>query len=269
LSSEGGKESRAELPKRLLHSTNNHREGWEMKVAEQNFKRHIGENRYPGRGLVIGRSSVEDAWLEIYWVMGRSRHSQNRRFVVEGTVLRTVPVDESLVVDPSLIIYEAMLELPGVYLVSNGDQTRTLYETLEGGRTFDDALATREREPDAPNYTPRISGMVDLRQEPASATLSILKANKADPELTDRHTFRPATPLPGLGYCITTYESDGDPLPSFSGDPLLLPCEGSAADLLGSYWDALNEDTRVALAVKRIWDSGGPGEIVVRNRFEG
>jgi IMP cyclohydrolase len=235
--------------------------------AEQNFERHIRQNTYPGRGLVIGRSSVEDAWLQIYWIMGRSPHSQNRRFVVEGNAMRTEPVDASLVKDPSLIIYNAMAELPGVYLVTNGDQTDTLVETLQGGGTFDDALATREREPDAPNYTPRISAMLDFNKQPVEIAISILKANVVDPALTDRTTFRPAPPLPGLGYCITTYEGDGKPLPPFQGDPLLLPCQGSAEDVLNAYWDALNENNRVSLAVKTIPVQGGPGTIVVRNRF--
>jgi len=244
--------------------------------AERNFDRRIRQNPYPGRGLVIGRSSVADAWLQVYWIMGRSQHSQNRRFVVEGTSLRTEPVDPSLVKDPSLIIYEAMHELHpapgsagGVYLATNGDQTGTLVETLQAGGTFDDALATREREPDAPNYTPRISTMLDLSKQPAEIALSILKGNAVNPELTDRFTFRPAAPPPGLGYCLTTYEGDGSPLPSFKGDPLLLPCQGTAEEVLAVYWDGLDADNRVSLAVKQIPVQGGPGEIVVRNRFEG
>lgn len=236
-------------------------------IAESNFGRHIHQNRYPGRGLVVGRSSGGDGWLQIYWIMGRSEHSRNRKFVVEGNSLRTEPVDANLITDPSLIIYEAMLELPDIYLVSNGDQTCTLYETLWAGRTFDDALATREREPDAPNYTPRISAMLDLREQPGALTLNILKANLASPELTDRFTFRPAVPPPGLGYCLTTYEGDGFPLPSFSGDPLLLPCGGSAEEVLDSYWNALNAENRISLAVKWIPAQGGDSEIIVRNRF--
>ncbi|MBN1582251.1 MAG: inosine monophosphate cyclohydrolase [Anaerolineae bacterium] len=237
-----------------------------FEIAAQNFKRHLCENRYPGRGLVIGRSSSGDAWAQVYWIMGRSAHSQNRRFVVDGSVLRTEPIDASLVKDPSLIIYEGMLELPGVYLVSNGDQTRTIYEALQVGGTFDSALGTREREPDPPHYTPRISGMLAL-QSPASLTLSLLKANPADPEQTDRFTYRSALPPPGLGFGLTTYMGDGSPLPSFVGDPLLLPCTGSAEAILGAYWDALNADTRVSLAVKWIAAKGGAGRIIVRNRF--
>ncbi|MBN1139570.1 MAG: inosine monophosphate cyclohydrolase [Anaerolineae bacterium] len=241
-----------------------------FEFAAQNLERHVRQNRYPGRGLVIGRSSDGAAWVQIYWIMGRSAHSQNRRFVVDGPVLRTEPVDASLVKDPRLIIYEAMLELPGVYLVSNGDQTRTVYEALQVGGTFDGALGTREREPDPPHYTPRISGMLAL-QPSASLALSILKANLADPEQTDRFTYRPALPPPGLGVGLTTYLGDGDPLPSFAGDPLLLPTDGSAEVLLDRYWEALNPDTRVALAVKWIAEGDGAaparGQIVVRNRF--
>ena len=236
-------------------------------IAQQTFVRHIQENRYPGRGLIVGHSSVEEAWLIVYWIMGRSAHSQNRRFEVDGPVMRTVPVGPSLVRDPSLIIYEAMLELPGIYLVSNGDQTRTVYETLNAGGTFDEALATREREPDPPNYTPRISAMLDLQRTPAALALSILKANSANPEWTDRYTYRPAPPPAGLGVCLTTYTGDGSPLPALEGEPLLLPLQEKAQTVLETYWDALDVDNRVSLAVKWIPDRGAGSEILVRNRF--
>jgi hypothetical protein len=238
-----------------------------MQSANENFEKHIRDNAYPGRGLVVGRSSVGDAWLQIYWIMGRSAHSQNRRFVIQGSTIRTVPVDESMVDDPTLIIYEAMLELPGVYLVSNGDQTRTLYETLRSGGTFDLALSTREREPDAPNYTPRISAMISLKDPLGPIALSILKANAVDPALTDRYTFRPAPPPPGFGYCLTTYMGDGRPLPSFSGDPLLLPCAGTARQVLDTFWKALDTTNRISLAVKEIPVDGSPSQIVICNRF--
>jgi IMP cyclohydrolase len=247
-----------------------------FEIAQETFVKHIQQNSYPGRGLVVGRPSDDGAsghdasseapWLIVYWIMGRSAHSQNRRFVAKGSVLRTVPVDPSLVRDPSLIIYEGMLELPGIYLVSNGDQTRTIYEALRVSGTFDGALATREREPDPPNYTPRISAMLDLRLE-AQLSLSLLKANPVDPAYTDRYTYRPAPPPQGLGFGLTTYVGDGSPLPAFTGDPLLLPLEGSAQAVLDAYWDALDADNRVALAVKRIPCSGDPSEILVCNRF--
>ena len=161
-------------------------------IAAANFARHLQQNPYPGRGLVVGRASDNTAWLMLYWIMGRSAQSQNRIFVADGGTLRTEPRDASLIDDPSLIIYEAMLELPGVYLVGNGDQVRTLSDALQAGSSFDAALATRAHEPDAPHYTPRISAMLDVRHPPGRLTLSLLKANVANPEKTDRITYRPA-----------------------------------------------------------------------------
>jgi IMP cyclohydrolase len=160
-----------------------------------------------------------------------------------------------------------MLELPGVYLVSNGDQTRTLYFYLRDGGLFDQALATREREPDGPNYTPRISAMLAPEGPLGPIALSVLKANLADPMRTDRYTYRPAPPPPGYGYCITTYIGDGSPLPPFTGDPLLVPCAGSAQEVLDAYWSALDPSYRVSLAVKEIAVETGRSRIVVRNRF--
>ncbi len=232
-------------------------------ISTANFEKHLLRNRYPGRGLVIGRGP-SGAWVQIYWIMGRSPNSRNRHFVAEGGVLRTEPLDAAQVQNPELIIYEAMLELPGVFLVGNGDQVRTVADFLEAGGMFDQALCTREREPDAPNYTPRISGMLRLLDLKCPVTLSILKANAANPDLTDRFTFRPSPPPPGFGYCLTTYSGDGNPLPSFSGDPLLLPCSGDARGILDTYWQALDEGNRVALAVKVI--DGNETKIYLRNR---
>jgi hypothetical protein len=236
-------------------------------IAAAHFDRHLVNNTYPGRGLVVGRSSTEDAWLMIYWIMGRSEHSRNRRFVVDGETLRTEPVDASRVDDPSLIIYEAMMTLPRCHLIGNGAQIRTLYEALRAGSSFDAALATCEREPDAPNYTPRISAMLELHASPAQLTMSILKANVADPAYTDRTTYRPALPPAGFGMGLTTYDGDGSPLPSFSKDPLLLPCEGGMHAILEQYWDALDSDNRIALAVKRIPAASSTGELIIRNRY--
>jgi hypothetical protein len=234
--------------------------------AEANFAAHLGANPYPGRGLVLGQSDDGKAWLQVYWIMGRSHNSQNRVFVSKGTTLRTEPFDAAAVEDPSLILYDAMLEREGVYLVTNGDQTRTVYDALGRGESFEGALATREREPDAPNYTPRISGMIDLRGGEPVFALSILKANRADPEQTDRTTFRPTPPPPGLGLCLTTYQGDGSPLPPFEGEPLWLPLVGEPEALLERYWGGLAEANRVSLAVKRIPRDGGPGQLWLRNR---
>ncbi|HTI13337.1 MAG TPA: IMP cyclohydrolase [Dictyobacter sp.] len=235
-------------------------------IASANFEQ-LRKNPYPGRGLVIGRSSVDDAWLMIYWIMGRSASSRNRKFVVAGNTLRTEPIDTSKMDNPELLIYDAMLELDSIYLVSNGDQTRTIYDALLAGGSFDSALEKREREPDAPHYTPRISGMVDMHTYPGTVTLSILKANPANPASTDRYTYRPAKSPRGLGMGLTTYRGDGNPLPSFSGDPLLLPCAGTAETVLDMYWNALNAENRVALAVKQISAQDGSSRILVRNRF--
>ncbi len=238
--------------------------------AQENLQRHLAQNPYPGRGLIVGRAATDTAWVQVYWIMGRSANSRNRRFVVEGTTLRTEPVDHSLIQDPSLIIYEAMLEGDGIYLVSNGDQTRTIWHALHVGGTFEGALLTREREPDAPHYTPRISAMLDLRAQTAQIALNILKANQANPALTDHTTWRPALPPVGLGYCLTTYMGDGTPLPAFVGDPLLMPLPGSPVEIMECYWQALNVENRISLAVK--WIPDGPPattELFVHNRFGG
>jgi IMP cyclohydrolase len=232
--------------------------------AEAAFAR-LAANPYPGRGLVLGRSEDGGAWLQLYWIMGRSANSRNRVFVADGGTLRTEPFDAAAVEDPSLILYEAMLEGAGAYVVSNGDQTRTVYDALGRGGSFEAALATREREPDAPNFTPRISGLIDLRGVEPAVALSILKANPADPERTDRTTFRPAPPPPGFGLGLTTYRGDGSPLPSFEGEPLWLPVAGAPEALLERYWRALDAGNRVALALKRIPLLGGPGTLIVRN----
>jgi hypothetical protein len=236
-------------------------------LAKESFARHLAGNPYPGRGLVLGRSEANDEWLQIYWIMGRSENSRNRVFVARGGELRTRAADPARVADPSLIIYEAMLELPGVFIVSNGDQTRTVYDVLEAGGRFEDALEMREREPDAPNYTPRITGLIDLRLDEPSFALSILRANPADPTRTDRTTFRPTPPPAGFGVGLTTYQGDGSPLPPFRGDPLWLPLLGTAAEVADAYWAALDPENRVALAVKRIGPTGA-SELLLRNRFE-
>jgi len=152
-----------------------------LTTAHATLNSRLARNPYPGRGLVLGKSANGDAWQQVYWIMGRSPNSRNRQFALKGSTLRTEPYDPAKVEDPSLIIYEAMLELPGKYLVSNGDQTRTLCDGLKAGLSMREALALREREPDAPNYTPRITGMLDLAGETPEVALSIIKPCKIDP----------------------------------------------------------------------------------------
>jgi hypothetical protein len=233
--------------------------------AEANLERHLKRNPYPGRGLVIGRSAGDESWLLVYWIMGRSASSRSRRFVADGAVLRTEPTDPDTLERPELTIYEAMWDLPSLHLVTNGDQTRTLRDVLARNGSFEDALAAREREPDAPHYTPRIVGLLDLRSAPRLA-LGILKASAADPEESDRFAYRPAPPPPGLGLGLTTYAGDGNPLPSFVGEPLWLPLETGAEATLERFWDALDPGNRVAIAVKAVSREGMLGAIAVRNR---
>ena len=231
--------------------------------ARRNFDAHLAANPYPGRGLVIGRLESGD-WAQLYWIMGRSANSRNRRFVVDSAELRTEPLDPALVEDPTNIIYQAMLELDDRYIVSNGDHTRTIHDTLLAGARFDDALALREREDDAPNYTPRIAGLLNAHEGAAEISLAILRANDADAAHTDRAVYRPALPPLGLGYGLTTYATDGSPLPPFRGDPLWLPLDGDLDDVLDSYWAALDADNRIALAAKLIPAASGTSRIILR-----
>ncbi len=234
--------------------------------AKANFAARVEQNPYPGRGLVIGRASAGE-WIQVYWIMGRSAGSRNRVFVADGCDLRTAPWDGGAGVgDDSLTLYEAMLELPDVYLVTNGDQTRTAADGIGAGQSFEAALSSREREHDAPNYTPRINGLLDLRGAAPEIALSILKAHPADPARTDRFSYRTTSPPAGLGQGLTTYIGDGNPLPPFVGEPLWLPLEGSASEILERYWAALDSDNRVSLAVKEISADGAESHIVVRNR---
>ncbi len=173
--------------------------------ARENFARHIEANRYPGRGLIVGRSRAGD-WLQLYWIMGRSPGSRNRVFTLRDGALCTEARDEGEGVgDAALTLYEAMLELPGLYLVGNGAQTRGAATALGQGERYEDALARFEHEDDAPHHTPRISGLLDFRSGAARLTLSILKASPADPGQTDRFHYHPATPPAGLGLGLTTY----------------------------------------------------------------
>jgi len=236
-------------------------------LASSNFSQRVASNPYPGRGLIIGKSASGEAWQQVYWIMGRSEHSRNRQFSLEGVTLRTEPVDPSKVDDPSLIIYEAMLELGKKFLVSNGDQTRTLYEGLEAGKRMPGSLAIRDREPDAPNYTPRITGMLELDKDAPRVSLSILKANKIDPAYSDRHYFYPQEPANGLSYGLTTYEGDGNPLPSFSGDPLVMPLQATAEETLEAYWNALDADNKISVAVKEIALDGSSSRVVLKNKY--
>ena len=210
-----------------------------------NFKTHIQYNSYPGRGIVIGYNNAGES-IVIYWIMGRSDNSRNRVFKYKNNILSTEAADPSLVEDPSLIIYNAMRGIGHNIIVSNGSQTDMIYDKLMLGSGFLTSLAYETYEPDAPNYTPRISGYLDKNFK--NISLSIIKRNHTGN--TDRCFYRYSNIPLGVGYCVTTYMGDGDPLPSFQGEPILLPLTGNVDDIANTYWEALNEDNRISLMVR-------------------
>lgn len=234
---------------------------------QENLTSKIKNCAYPGRGLVQGISEDSKSAFQVYWIMGRSENSRNRVFEVENGKLSTQAADPALCEDPSLVIYDAMLEAGASYIVSNGDQTTTIQAFLNDDKSFKAALDTREREPDAPNYTPRISGMVQKSDEQLEFLFSILKANKVNPELSDRHYFSKSQVAPGTGLALTTYIGDGNPLPSFCGEPFELPLQGTAEDILNLYWDTLNEDNKISLAIKTIDLASGNSSILIKNKY--
>jgi IMP cyclohydrolase len=233
-------------------------------LAVKNVRERIEENPYPGRGIVLGRSG-DGAWVQVYWIMGRSDNSRNRIFVCEDGVVRTEAADPSKVEDPSLIIYNAMRASGHRFVVSNGVQTDAIWAALEASESFVDSLSQWHHEPDAPNFTPRISGCTDVDAQ--VQWLSILKKSPFSDVASERHFFRFDEVEPGMGYAITTYCGDGDPLPSFEGTPYLLSLPGSADDIADHFWSKLNRDNRISLAVRRIESKSGELQIVIKNRY--
>ena len=231
----------------------------------------------PGQGLVTsdeypslllrGIAEEGDKLVQVYWIMGRSPNSRNRVFETDGTSVWTEPADPEQCEDPSLIIYNAMRELQGVFVVTNGDQTDTICQTLLHGGTFEQALATRAYEPDAPNYTPRISGIFDLRLGPPVAKLCVLRRS-AFSGATDRLVWHYEAFEPGLGHCITTYMGDGRPLPPFEGEPCLLPVRGGTQTIADTIWASLNEDNRVSLCTRTIDPKTLETQVVIINKRE-
>jgi len=186
--------------------------------------------------------------------MGRSSNSRNRIFSHENGILRTEAADSSMVEDPSLIIYNAMRDLEGCIVVSNGKHTDTICKGLEKGKSFYTALNSEKHEPDPPNYTPRISGII--QREEGSMALSIISKSDFSVEQSEHRFYRYADILSGYGYCLTTYMSDGNPLPSYKGGPLLLPLQGNAEQIADYYWYELNQDNRISLAVRELTQTG-------------
>ncbi|WP_127588444.1 IMP cyclohydrolase [Paenibacillus koleovorans] len=236
-------------------------------AAQPNIERLEG-NRYPGRGIIIGLTPDATRLVQVYWIMGRSENSRNRVFIAEENgFLRTEAKDPAKLSDPSLIIYYPLRHTAtGAHIVTNGDQTDTIYEALNGGGTFEQALATRTYEPDAPNYTPRISGIVDLKDPQFAYKLSILKTNQGDPAQTVRNFYTYEKAIAGYGHLIHTYSADGDPLPSFTGEPTLVTLQDDIGATAKFYWEKLDEANRISLLVKSIRLSDGHTELTVINK---
>ena len=237
-----------------------------IREAEENL-RLLSENVYPGRGIVLGRRQ-DGKLLQIYWIMGRSENSRNRVFVQEGKIVRTEPFDGAKMEDPSLVIYTAMNELEGHYLVSNGDHTDVLFNALTAGKDHREALGQCKHEPDEPHYTPRIAGGFHLESGAISAWLAIIRSSPFDARDSIRSFFEYERIAPGFGWCISTYRGDGSPLPPFEGEPKLLPLPGNGEDISMWVWNRLNESNRIALALKVIDPETRESETKIINKNE-
>ena len=222
-------------------------------------------NPYPGRGILLGRSADGGKAVIAYFIMGRSENSRNRIFEETADGIRTRAFDASRMTDPSLIIYHPVRVVEGTTIVTNGDQTDTVADAFRRGEGWVRALRTREFEPDGPNYTPRISGIVERRQGSFTYKLSILKSCGGDPDFAQRFFFEYA-PKPGLGHFIHTYKQDGDPIPSYEGEPTPVLIEGDIDAFTASLWENLNQDNKVSLFVRTIDLTTGGTETRIVNK---
>ena len=235
-------------------------------MKKVSLEQELKGNAYPGRGIVIGRSKDGTKAVAGYFIMGRSQNSRNRVFVEEGEGIRTQAFDPSKLEDPSLIIYAPVRVLGNDTIVTNGDQTDTVYEGLEQGKTFEVSLRSREFEPDAPNYTPRISGVMHIENGEYSYAMSILKSNNGNPDACNRYTFAYENPAAGEGHFIHTYKCDGNPLPSFEGEPKLIAIPDAMDAFADSLWNSLNADNKVSLFVRYIDIATGTYETKIINK---
>ena len=224
----------------------------------------LSATSYPGRGIILGKSADAKAMVIAYFIMGRSVNSRNRVFIAEGEGLKTKAFDESRLTDPSLIIYAPVRVIGNTTVVTNGDQTDTIVEFLEQGKSFEDALRTRTFEPDGPNFTPRISGMVEPCHD--RFRLSILKSAEGNDASAQRYFYEYEAPLAGEGRFIHTYQGDGNPLPSFEGEPALVALEGDIDVFTDTVWNSLNEDNKVSLFTRYIDIETGKTETRIRNK---
>ena len=230
------------------------------------LEQELKNNEYPGRGIVIGRSADAKFAVTAYFIMGRSSNSRNRVFVTEGEGIRTQAFDPSKLEDPSLIIYAPVRVLGNKTIVTNGDQTDTIYDGMDKQLTFEQSLRCREFEPDAPNYTPRISGIMHIEGGSYNYAMSILKSNNGDPSCCIRNTFAYQNPAAGEGRFIHTYMHDGNPLPSFEGEPKLAASPNDMEKFTNMLWNNLNPDNKVSLFVRYIDIATGRYETVIKNK---
>ena len=230
------------------------------------LENELKANPYPGRGIVIGRSKDGKYAVAAYFIMGRSENSRNRIFVEEGEGIRTQAFDPSKLTDQSLIIYAPVRVLGNWTIVTNGDQTDTVYELMDKGQTFERALTTRAFEPDAPNYTPRISGLMHIEDGKYDYALSILKSNNGDPECCNRYTFTYDHAKAGEGRFIHTYKCNEDPLPSFEGEPKRVTIPNDIDGFTDLLWNSLNEGNKVSLFVRYIEIETGKYETRIINK---
>ncbi|OGH04071.1 MAG: hypothetical protein A2W22_00210 [Candidatus Levybacteria bacterium RBG_16_35_11] len=232
----------------------------------------LRNNPYPGRGIVMGFDAEGKTAIQIYWVMGRSKNSRNRKLVLKDGVVKTVPFRKRLVEDPSLIIYNAMRSINGAHIVTNGHQTDALFEGIKNEEHFPDVLSQWSEEPDKPNYTPRISGIVFPKKTSAwsgdtsSMVFSEIRRSRSGQTIHEYYPYNSGI-LPGFGKCIHTYEGDGKPLPSFRGNPYSVLLEGSIDQIAKTYWDLLDKNNRVALAVKTIDLESGDVDYRIINKL--
>lgn len=225
----------------------------------------IKDNSYVGRGIVIGKSKDGKKAVFAYFIMGRSENSRNRVFKEEGDEITIYPFDASKVEDPSLIIYSPIRKAKNSVIVTNGDQTDTLYDYLMNGKTFEEALETRCFEPDAPNFTPRISGILNFSDDDFTYKLSILKSADAAGSACNRYTFSYA-PQNGLGHFIHTYNCDGNPIPTFTGEPERVLIPDDIHEFADTLWNNLNENNKISLYVRYTDLASGKYEKVLVNK---
>ncbi len=227
------------------------------------LKELLEQNAYPGRGIVLGHTEDGTKAVIAYFIMGRSENSRNRVFVEDGEGIRTQAHDPSKMKDPSLIIYAPVRVLEKTTIVTNGDQTDTIYDFMAQGKTFEESLRTRTFEPDEPNYTPRISGIVMANGD---YRLSILKSADGDPASARRYFFEYTKPLAGQGHFIHTYRCDGNPIPSFEGEPEQVAIRGNIDEFTAEVWNSLNADNKVSLFTRFIDLATGEYETRIINK---